>query len=63
MSPPRMIFADIVSMNVEVLKEAGIAPSAIDSLGECTVCNPAKYHSQRVSGALRGTLGNVIGIK
>lgn len=56
-------FADMVSMNREILESAGVAPENIDTLGECTVCNGERYHSHRATGALRGTLGNVIGIK
>jgi len=56
-------FADMVSMNVEILMGAGLARENIDVCGACTMCDPATYHSHRATGGVRGTMGSVIGIK
>ena len=55
------LFADIAGMNSELLLEAGV--SELDVLSECTACKPWLYHSHRVTGGVRGTMGAVIGIK
>ena len=55
-------FANVVSMNAQILESCGIAKEHIDVSGECTACDPATYHSHRVTRGLRGTMGNVIGI-
>ncbi|MBQ1503069.1 MAG: laccase domain-containing protein [Clostridia bacterium] len=55
-------FADMVSMNVEILTSFGIARENIDVAGQCTVCDPVTYHSHRATGGVRGTMGSVIGI-
>lgn len=54
--------ADIVSMNVEILKAAGIDENNIDISPHCTVCNSDTFHSHRATGGKRGTMGAVIGI-
>ena len=56
-------FADLVSMNVEILLSAGVAAEATDVCPSCTACEPDTYHSHRATRGLRGTMGSVIGIK
>ncbi len=56
------MFADLVSMNTEILEDAGIPRERIDVCGACTVCDVSTYHSHRATGGLRGTMGSVIGI-
>lgn len=58
-----IIFADTRSMNVEILEESGVSRGRIDVSAECTACRPDLYHSHRMTGGVRGTMGNVIGIK
>ena len=55
------LYADIAGMNVELLREAGV--EEIDVSEECTACKSWLYHSHRVTGGMRGTMGAVIGIK
>ncbi len=57
------LFADLVSMNVEILEGAGIKKENIDVSPYCSVCEPEKFHSHRATGGKRGTMGAVIGIK
>lgn len=54
--------ADLISMNTEILREAGVGIGHIDVLNECTACKPYLYHSHRATGEKRGTGGAVIGI-
>ena len=56
-------FADMVSMNFDILASCGVAQEHIDVCGACTACEPERYHSHRATGGLRGTMGSVIGIK
>ena len=56
------LFADMVSMNLEILSDEGIDRKNIDVSGECTSCAPDKYHSHRATGGKRGTMGAVIGL-
>lgn len=56
------LYADIAGMNRELLEEAGIDSECIDACPECTACNPGRYHSHRVTGEKRGTMGAVISI-
>lgn len=56
------MFADMVSMNVEILIEAGVLRENIDVSPCCTVCDPKAFHSHRATGGKRGTMGAVIGI-
>lgn len=49
--------ADLTSMNVEFLTYAGVKRENIDISPECTMCDPAKYHSHRATGGIRGTMG------
>lgn len=51
-------YADLPSMNEEVLRGAGI--TIIDTIPECTRCKPFLYHSHRATGGKRGTMGAVI---
>lgn len=55
-------FANLISMNAEILAECGIFENRTDTLRECTACKPYLYHSHRATGGKRGTLGAVIGI-
>ena len=55
-------FADLVSMNREIILESGVREENLDVSGACTVCDPALYHSHRATRGVRWTLGNVIGI-
>ena len=55
-------FADLVSMNKEILLSSGVSEEKIDICGECTACDPVRYHSHRATGGVRGTMGSVIGI-
>ena len=57
------LFADLVSMNTEILEEAGIQTENIDVSPFCSVCSPDVFHSHRATGGKRGTMGGVIGIK
>ncbi|MBR6808234.1 MAG: peptidoglycan editing factor PgeF [Clostridia bacterium] len=56
------LFADLTSMNVGILIEAGVLPHNIDVSDECTCCNPEKYHSHRKTHGLRGAMGSLIAI-
>lgn len=55
-------FADLVSMNIEILSDEGIPAENIDVSPSCTACRPELFHSHRASGGKRGTMGAVIGI-
>ncbi|MBE6563477.1 MAG: peptidoglycan editing factor PgeF [Ruminococcaceae bacterium] len=57
------LFADLVSMNMEILEEAGIKRENVDVSPFCSVCAPDVFHSHRATGGKRGTMGAVIGIK
>ncbi|MBQ7714595.1 MAG: laccase domain-containing protein [Clostridia bacterium] len=57
------IFADLVSMNLEILLSYGVNRECVDICGECTMCDPALFHSHRATRGVRGTMGSVIGIK
>ena len=56
-------FADLASMNREIILGCGIPEGSLDLSGECTMCDPALYHSHRATHGVRGTMGSVIGIK
>lgn len=56
------LFADLTSMNFELLTQSGISSENIDCSTECTACHPDFYHSHRATGGKRGTMGAVIGI-
>lgn len=55
-------FADLLSMNVALLNEAGIAPEQIDAHADCTCCTPMLYHSHRATHGKRGVMAAAIGI-
>jgi YfiH family protein len=54
------IFADIVGMNEEILKNSGVV--SIDSSPRCTACDSALFHSHRKTNGVRGTMGAVIAL-
>lgn len=54
--------ADLVSMNLSVLAEAGILPEQIDVSADCTCCAPYLYHSHRATQGKRGVMAAVIGM-
>lgn len=56
------LFADLVSMNLEILESVGIKRESVDVSPYCTVCDPTLFHSHRATGGKRGTMGAVIGI-
>ena len=56
-------FADLPSMNLNVLISAGVGAERVDVCGACTACDPHLYHSHRATGGVRGTMGAVIGIR
>lgn len=53
-------FADIVSMNEELLRASGVVN--IDVSPHCTCCNPNLFHSHRKTKGVRGTMGAVISL-
>lgn len=53
-------FADIVGMNEEILKNAGVV--LIDSSPRCTSCEPNLFHSHRKTKGKRGTMGAIISL-
>ena len=52
--------ADLTSMNVEILSDAGVSADRIDVHPNCTMCMPDKYYSHRASGGKRGVMGGGI---
>lgn len=54
------IFADIVGMNEEILKNSGVV--FIDSSPRCTSCDPKLFHSHRKTNGVRGTMGAIISL-
>ena len=54
----KRFFADLVSMNEEILKNAGVV--FIDASERCTACEPSLFHSHRKTGGKRGTMGAII---
>jgi len=52
--------ADLTSMNLEILAEAGISADRIDIHPDCTMCMPDRYYSHRASGGKRGVMGGGI---
>lgn len=54
-------FADLVGMNEEILKNAGVFN--IDASERCTACNSELFHSHRKTNGVRGTMGAVIGLQ
>ena len=56
------LHADLTSMNVEILLEAGVSAEHIDVSDECTCCLNEKYHSHRKTHGKRGAMGSLVGI-
>ena len=54
------LFANMVSMNVEILNECGV--TNIDVSNHCTSCNPSLFHSHRKTNGNRGTMGALISL-
>ena len=52
--------ADLTSMNMEILSDAGVSADRIDVHPHCTMCMPDKYYSHRASGGKRGVMGGGI---
>ena len=52
--------ADLVGMNVELLKLAGVREENIAVSGDCTCCKPDVYFSHRASGGKRGVMAAII---
>lgn len=55
------LYADIAEMNKSLLSDVGV--EKIDICPDCTACKPHLYHSHRVTGGKRGTMGAVISIE
>jgi len=49
--------ADLTSMNLEILADAGIPSEHVDIHPDCTMCRPDVYYSHRASGGKRGVMG------
>lgn len=49
--------ADLTSMNLEILADAGVMREHVDVHPDCTMCMPEKYYSHRASGGKRGVMG------
>ena len=54
--------ADLISMNCEILENAGIQAEQIDISADCTCCAPHLYHSHRATKGRRGTMAAAIGL-
>ena len=52
--------ADLSSMNLEILSDAGIPADRVDVHPDCTMCRPDLYYSHRASGGKRGVMGGGI---
>ena len=57
------LFADLVGMNAELLREAGLTDGQMDISPACTACDPTLFHSHRAAKGLRGAMGAIIGIQ
>lgn len=53
-------FADLKSVNRELLLRAGLPSENIDVSALCTCCCPDEFFSHRFSGGLRGTMLSII---
>lgn len=51
------LHADLTSMNLEMLTQAGVQRERIDVHPDCTMCMPEKYYSHRATGGKRGVMG------
>ena len=54
--------ADLLSMNVELLLEAGIREENMGVSPYCTACDPNLFFSHRASGGKRGVMGSFISL-
>lgn len=57
------LYADLVGMNLELLRAAGLTDTQIDTSPHCTACNPTLFHSHRATRGHRGAMGAIIGIR
>ena len=55
--------ANLTSMNVEILTNAGVTPEKIDVSSDCTMCMNDIYYSHRATAGKRGVHGAGIGIR
>jgi polyphenol oxidase len=53
---------DLAAINREQLIRAGVPPSHIDTLGRCTFCDPALFHSYRRDREQAGRMISFIGL-
>lgn len=49
--------ADLTSMNIEILTEAGVEADKIDVSPDCTACDTGTFYSHRAMHGVRGTMG------
>ena len=56
------LYADLVGMNAELLREAGLTDAQIDVSPYCTACDPTLFHSHRATKGMRGAMAAMIGI-
>ncbi len=56
------LYADLTSMNRELLLECGVLSENIDASEECTCCLYEKYHSHRKTSGRRGAMGASVAI-
>lgn len=54
------LFADLVGMNLEILKSRGVPMDNIDASGLCTFCDAELFYSHRRQNGIRGSLMSVI---
>jgi len=59
----RRAHLDLVEANRQQLLDAGLAPSAISAVGECTGCRTDRYFSYRAERGSTGRMLSVIGVK
>ncbi len=55
--------ANLTSMNLEILADAGVMPENIDASEDCTMCLCGTYYSHRATGGRRGVMGAGIVIR
>jgi YfiH family protein len=53
---------DLIEANRRQLRDAGVADSAIHSLGLCTACHPERFFSYRAEHGFTGRMFSMIGI-
>ena len=58
--PSGKYMVDLKSLNIAILEKAGVSRDNIDVSSECTMCNPKKYWSHRVTKGIRGSQGSFI---